>query len=199
MAEAPATVMSNNNEQTSVETFEDHEVITPPNRLRVYAYTVTSIALEDDPVARAVKALEALSSEFSSWMDQECARLDAARLAVHKAGFDKMRHQALFHAAHDIKGGAPTLGFPAAFGAADSLCRLLEHTPEMVRIPLPLVDKHVDAVRAIVRESGQDGAEHTAATLTERLREITDEFLAGENKDRPDHLDAIMTPPIAPA
>lgn len=190
--------MSSQNDQAAVETFADHEVITPPNKLRAYAYTVTSIPPEDDPVARAEQALAALSSEFSNWMEQECARLHSARDTVHRTGFDKMTHQALFHAAHDIKGGAPTLGFPSAFGIADSLCRLLEHTPEMARIPLPLVDKHVDAIRAIIRESGQDGAEQTAATLTERLREVTDEFLTRQNKDRPDHLDAIMAPTIAP-
>ena len=36
--------------------------------------------------------------------------------------------------------------------AADSLCRLLEHTPDLATIPLAIVDQHVDAVRAIVRE-----------------------------------------------
>ena len=37
----------------------------------------------------------------------------------------------LFHAAHDIKGEAATFGYPLVAPAADSLCRLLEHTPEI--------------------------------------------------------------------
>ncbi len=86
-------------------------------------------------------------------MDDECDRLDAARREVKAKGFSKATHEALFHAAHDIKGEAATFGFPAVAAPADSLCRLIEHTPDMARIPLTLVDQHVDAVRAIIRES----------------------------------------------
>jgi hypothetical protein len=37
-----------------------------------------------------------------------------------------------------------------------------------------------------------------AAILTKRLREVTDEFLIHENRDRPDYLEGIMSPSIAP-
>ena len=33
----------------------------------------------------------------------------------------------------------------------------------------------------------------------ERLRHVTDEFLAHENRHRPDYLDDILAPPIVPA
>ncbi len=36
------------------------------------------------------------------------------------------QREALFRAAHDIKGQAATLGFPLAAAVADSLCRLIE-------------------------------------------------------------------------
>jgi hypothetical protein len=35
--------------------------------------------------------------------------------------------------------------------------------------------------------------------LTRRLREVTDDFLARENKDRPDVLAGILSPPLAPS
>ena len=54
----------------------------------------------------------------------------------------------------------------AVAGIADSLCRLIEHTPEMKRIPLMLVDQHVDAVRAIVREYPRSDLLSMAAALT---------------------------------
>ena len=62
--------------------------------------------------------------------------------------------------------------------AADSLCRLIEYTPDATRIPLKLVDQHVDAVRAIYREYSRSDAKELAAMLTQRLREVTDEFLS---------------------
>jgi hypothetical protein len=75
---------------------------------------------------------------------------------------------------------------------------LIEHTPEMTRISLTLVDQHVDAVRAIIRESSRADIAAVADALTERLREVTDEFLAYENRDRPDYLAGIVAPPIVP-
>ena len=65
--------------------------------------------------------------------------------------------------------------------AADSLCRLIEHTPDPTRIPAKLVDQHVDAVRAIHREYSRSDAKELATTLTKRLRAVTDEFLRHEN------------------
>jgi len=117
---------------------------------------------------------------------------------VRRSGFTKATHEALFHAAHDIKGQAATFGYADAAGVADSLCRLVEHMPDMTRIPVGLVDQHVDAVRAIVREHSQPHAAAMAQALTKGLREITDELLARENSHRPDYLDDILAPPLAP-
>jgi HPt (histidine-containing phosphotransfer) domain-containing protein len=153
---------------------------------------------EIDPVASAEKALADLSSEFSSWMDSECERLDAARRNIATGGFTPPNKEAVFYAAHDIKGEAATFGFPLVALAADSLCRLIEHTPDATRIPVQLVDQHVDAVRAIHREYSRSDAKDLAAVLTKRLREVTDEFLLHENRGRPDVLEQIMGPPIAP-
>ena len=149
---------------------------------------------EDDPVARAEKALAELSTEFSTWMDAECERLDQARRGSPPSGLTKANRDALFHAAHDIKGEAATFGFPLVALAADSLCRLIEHTPEVTRIPVKLVDQHVDAVRAIYREYSRSDAKDLAATLTKRLRAVTDEFLMHENRGRPDVLEQLMGP-----
>jgi HPt (histidine-containing phosphotransfer) domain-containing protein len=149
-------------------------------------------------VARAEAALAGLSGEFSAWMDAECARLEAARQDVKRDGFTEQTHDALFRSAHDIKGEVGTFGFPAVAGVADSLCRLLEHTPEMSRIPLDLVDQHVDAVRAITREYARVDLFNVAGQLTKRLREVTDEFLIKENQFRPDYLENILSPSLAP-
>jgi HPt (histidine-containing phosphotransfer) domain-containing protein len=188
--------MAQRKDQTpSVVTYADHEVITPAQDLRKAAGPAVP---GDDPIARAETALAQLSGEFGTWMQAECQRLEAARQAVAQHGFTAKSHDALFRTAHDIKGEAPTFGFPAVAGAADSLCRLLEHTPEFARIPMPLVDQHVDAVRAIIREYGRPDLPEVARSLTARLRDVTDEFLKHENSFRPDYLDSIFAPPLAP-
>jgi HPt (histidine-containing phosphotransfer) domain-containing protein len=180
-----------------VATYGDHEVIRPENKLRK-AVSSTPYAPSDNPVARAELALAELSSEFSSWMDIECERLDKARCTIVVGGFTEASKNDLFHAAHDIKGQAATFGFPLVALAADSLCRLIEYSSDVTRIPLKLVDQHVDAVRAIYHEYARSDAKELAATLTKRLRVVTDEFLSHENRGRPDVLEQIMGPSIIP-
>jgi HPt (histidine-containing phosphotransfer) domain-containing protein len=179
-------------------TYGDHEVIMPENKLRKAVSTRPFLPGDEDPVARAEKALEALSSEFTPWMDSDCDRLDMARQLAGQEGFNKANRDRLFHAAHDIKGEAATFGYPLVAPAADSLCRLIEYTPDVTRIPIKLVEQHVDAVRAIYREYSRSDAEALAALLTGRLREVTDEFLISQNRDRPDVLEQITGPSIAP-
>ena len=179
-------------------TYGDHEVITPENKLRKLVTIKPLEPGETDPVVRAEKALAELSTEFASWMEAECQRLDKARQTVVRNRFTKANKEALFHAAHDIKGEAVTFGYPLVTAAADSLCRLIEYTPDVTRIPIKLVDQHVDAVRAIYREYSRSDAEELAASLTGRLREVTDEFLIFENRGRPDVLEQIMGPSIVP-
>ena len=180
----------------SISTFADHEVITPTHDLRK-AISQVAEGDHDDPVARAEAALAELSNEFGDWMHAECTRLESARREVKGAGFSKKTHAELFRAAHDIRGQAATFGFPMAGEVADSLCRLIEHTPDMTRIPLGLVDQHVDAVRAITREHARADLAAVAGALTRRLREVTDEFLRVENSGRPDYLESIFAPTLA--
>lgn len=190
--------MSASKYDAAVVTYSDHEVISPTNKLRDVVSEVPSIDPDDDPVLRAEQALSELSSEFSQWMINECERLDQSRHRVRTAGFIPTTHAALFQASHDIKGEAVTFGYPAAATIADSLCRLLEHTPEIVRIPMSLVDQHVDAIRAVVREHARSDADDVAAELTQRLRDVTEDFLVYENRHRPEYLEKIAAPSLAP-
>ncbi len=184
------------NDGPSVATYADHEVITPSQDLR--KAVGQAMDTDDDPVARAEAALVELSSEFASWMQMECERLETARQGAVRGGLTKQTHEALFRAAHDIKGEAATFGYPKAAGIAESLCRLLEHTPEFKRIPLKLIDQHVDAVRAIIREHARPDLSQVADALERMLRDVTDEFLRQENSFRPDYLENIFSPPLAP-
>jgi HPt (histidine-containing phosphotransfer) domain-containing protein len=180
----------------SVATYSDHEVITPPHRLRKAITPAPAAA--DDPVARAETALQELAGEFAAWMHAECERLEAARREVRREGMIKKAHNDLFRAAHDIKGEAATFGYPAVAPVADSLCRLLEHTPQIKRIPLAVVEQHVDAIRAIAREHIRADRVGVANALAQRLRDVTDEFLRIENIHRPDYLESIFAPPLVP-
>jgi hypothetical protein len=181
-----------------VETFADHHVITQPNPLRKVLRRVAEKD-RDDPVARAEKALAGLSGEFKSWMTIETDRLAAAYAAILKHGFTDFTGEELFRAAHDIKGDGATFGFPSAAVAAESLCRIIEHAPDLERIPAQLIALHINAIEAIVRERTKLDTISTANELSRKLRGIADEYLIRVNRDRPEHLEAILAPSIVPA
>jgi chemotaxis protein histidine kinase CheA len=184
----------------AVSTFADHEVIVPPNRLKKAVEKLKpGVKIDFDPVARAEAALAELAGDFSVWMDQECGRLDAARNTIKASGITPGNRDVLFRAAHDIKGQAATFGFPQVAPVADSLCRLIEHVPDIARLPLRLVDQHVDAIRAITHKNTRGDGMKYAAQLAEKLRHVTDEFLLHENRDRPDVIETILSPSLAPS
>jgi chemotaxis protein histidine kinase CheA len=184
----------------AVSTFADHEVILPANKLKKAVQKLKpGTKIDFDPVARAEAALAELAEDFAQWMEQECVRLDKTRNAVKASGMNQGTRDALFLAIHDIKGQATTFGFPQVAPVAESLCRLIEHTPDMTRIPMGLVDQHVDAVRAITHKNTRGDSDTNAARLAEKLRHVTDEFLAHANRDRPDYLAQILSPSLAPS
>jgi HPt (histidine-containing phosphotransfer) domain-containing protein len=181
-----------------IETFTDHKVITQPNPLRKVLHRVVGKDL-DDPIARAEKALAGLSGEFKNWMTVETDRLAAAHAAILDHGFTDATRAELFRAAHDIKGDAATFGFPSAAAAAESLCRIIEHAPDLDAVPSNLIAHHINAIEAIVRERTKLDTVSTASELSRQLRGVADEYLAHANRDRPEHLEAILAPSIVPA
>ena len=180
-----------------IETFADHHVITQPNPLRKVLRRVAERDL-DDPVARAEAALAGMSGEFNNWMAIETDRLAAAHAAILKNGFTGLTREELFRAAHDIKGDAATFVFPSAAAAAESLCRIIEHAPELDQVPSELIAHHINAIQAIVRERTKLDTASVASALSKKLRGVADEYLAHANRDRPEHLEAILAPSIAP-
>jgi HPt (histidine-containing phosphotransfer) domain-containing protein len=129
----------------------------------------------------------------------EADRLSAAHITVLRDGFNTETREELFRAAHDIKGDAATFGFPSAGAAAESLCRIIEHAPDLDKVPSELIAHHINAIQAIVRERTKLDTVSVASALSRQLRGVADEFLMYVNRDRPEHLEAILAPSIVPA
>jgi chemotaxis protein histidine kinase CheA len=190
--------MANSKSDIEIKKFADHQVITQPNPLRKVLRRVADNDV-DDPVARAEKALSDLSGEFRQWMEIEVDRLADAHATVLKNGFTEKSRDELFRAAHDIKGDAATFGYPPAAAVAESLCRIIEHAPDLARVPADLFTHHINAIQAIVHEHTKLDTISISHELSKRLRSVADDYLARVNHDRPEHLEAVMAPSIAPA
>ncbi len=104
-------------------------------------------------------ALERASVVVAQFSDDDLAELDvhaaaiaaALKLASGPGGIGGARAK-LFHAAHEIRGQAATLGLPLAGAAADALCKFLDLKPSFVPEDLPFVTVHVQAIEAVIRQ-----------------------------------------------
>lgn len=165
----------------TIERGTDHVVIHPRNVLKAKAAVMLDgkPMLDDTAVRRAEQALKALSANFNGWMEEAARNLGDARAALRAEGTGGGRAAALHRAAHDIRGQAATLGFPLAARVGASLCRLLEGIPPALAhgALAALVDQHVDAVRAIVREGISQATERTGEALAAELEAVTERLM----------------------
>ncbi len=140
-----------------VEQRGDHQIIVPRNLLKAKAAVMFDgpPGFDESAIARAEKALQALSRNFGTWMEESCTQLAEARARQADDPTSAAHFDALYRAAHDIKGQAETLGFPLAGRVAGSLCLLMDVNGEPLRLTTDeheLVGQHVEAIRAITRE-----------------------------------------------
>lgn len=167
------------NPRISETRYDDHTVIVPPNRLKSFvSRTGESMEIAMDPVARAETALSQIKKEFRGWMSAECDTLETVRGEIRQNGLTQILIERLFNAAHDVIGHADTFGYPLAGKIADSLCQLITHAPDVKNIPMTLIDAHVDAVRAVVREGVHETDDRTGNEIYRRLSKLIREYLA---------------------
>ncbi len=99
-------------------------------------------------LANAEAQLALIQSEFPAWMASELAELEKAWDA-YKAG-DGEAPTRFYRKTHDIRGQAATFGYPLAGRAADLLCKLIDRVGT---VPPAIIEAHVQAIRAIVRDN----------------------------------------------
>ena len=109
-------------------------------------------SLDADSIARAEAALKSLSSQFAQWMQDELDKLDVARAEIRAKGMTSETSETLYMRAHDLKGLGSTYEFPLVTRIAGSLCRLVDDPRTRASAPMNLVDAHIDAIKAVVRD-----------------------------------------------
>ena len=93
--------------------------------------------------------------------------------------------EALYTHAHDLKGLGATYGFPLISRIAGSLCRLMEGGSGRERAPLFLIDAHIDAVRAVIRDDIRDAEHPVGRALADALETRVKECVPVDDKGRP--------------
>jgi hypothetical protein len=135
-------------------------------------------AVNPDVVARAEAALKALSAQFSVWLQDEIDKLDAARARVADEGLTGDAGEALYTRAHDLKGLGGTYGFPIVTRAAGSLCRVIDSAAARAAAPTVLVDSHINAIKAMIRDDIKEDTHPIGQAMVLSLEDQVADFRA---------------------
>ncbi len=120
-------------------------------------------------VAKAQAAVQALSDNFDAWMHEEVVKLDAAREILPRDGYSIEAVSVLYMRAHDMKGLAPTFGYPLIHQLAAGLCVLIDDEEVSFESRLPLIDDHIDAIRTLAGKKVRSQADAFGRQLVAQL------------------------------
>lgn len=126
-------------------------------------------AIDPAAIAKAEAALKSLSSNFTQWLADEIAKLEASRQAVRTQGATVETMESLYLRAHDLKGLGTTYGYPLITRVASSLSRMIDDKDKRAAAPLELIDAHIDAIKAAVRDEIKSEDHPVGRVLVEEL------------------------------
>lgn len=152
-----------------------NQVIRPPNPLRAKVGGFGGI--DASAIAKAEAALKAMSAQFGQWLNDEVSKLDQAQADIRSLGYSPETAEALYFRAHDLKGLGATYQYPLVTRIAGSLCRMLDDADKRMQAPLAVVDAHIDAIKAVVRDQIQTDDHPTGRALAETLEARVAEHL----------------------
>ena len=155
------------------------QIIQPTNALRLKVGGAGRLgAIDPAAIAKAEAALKSLASNFTQWLADEIAKLEAARQAVHTQGITVESMENLYLRAHDLKGLGTTYGYQLITRIAGSLCRMIDDKEKRTSAPMDLVDAHIDAIKAAVRDEIRDVSHPVGQALFQELSGRVNSFLA---------------------
>ena len=153
------------------------QVIQVPNTLRLKVGGRFG-GIDPSAIAKAEAALKDLSGQFDAWLNDEIVKVDAARAAIKAEGYTEATAEGLYLRAHDLKGLGTTYGFPIVTRIAASLCKLIDDGAIRMKAPLFLIDAHLDAVKAAIRDDIRDEDHPVGRALAETLETRVKDHLA---------------------
>jgi hypothetical protein len=154
------------------------QFIQPPNTLRLKVGGSRFGGIDPNAIAKAEEALKNLSGQFAQWLDDELKKLDAARADIRAKGYTPETAEGLYLRAHDLKGLGATYEYPLITRIAASLCKMTDSLDMRMKAPLFLIDGHIDAIKACVRDQIKDDSHPVGKILAEELESKTAQHLA---------------------
>ena len=127
------------------------QLIQPTNALRLKVGGGRLGAIDPAAIAKAEAALKSLASNFTQWLADEIAKLEAARQTVRTQGITVESMENLYLRAHDLKGLGTTYGYQLITRIAGSLCRMIDDKEKRPTTPLEAPARVEQAVADFLR------------------------------------------------
>jgi hypothetical protein len=153
------------------------QVIRPPNTLRMKVGG--GFGIDASAIAKAEEALKAMSNQFNQWLQDEIVKLDRAQSDIREKGYSPETAEGLYFRAHDLKGLGATYQYPLVTRLAGSLCKMLDDPQKRLTAPMVILDAHIDAIRAVVRDEIKTEDHPVGKMLAETLEARVAEHLNG--------------------
>ncbi len=154
------------------------QFIQPTNTLRLKVGGSRFGGIDPNAIARAEEALRSLSGQFAQWLNDELVKLDDARASIRDKGYTTETAEGLYLRGQDLKGLGATYEYPLITRIAASMCRMTDAPEVRMRAPLFLIDAHIDAIKACVRDTIKDENHPVGKILAEELERRVAEHLA---------------------
>lgn len=156
---------------------DEGEVIKTDNPLKSRVKVTGSGDVDTDVIKKAENNLKRLSPQFDIWLEDEVIRLKKARDDVKANGLTPPYDEKLYNVCHDLKGQGETFGYPVITTICGNLCKLIDAAPERAKLPLEIIDNHIDAVSNITKHKIKIPTDDKSLNVVNRLQEVVQEFV----------------------
>lgn len=132
-----------------------------------------------DPKAieKAEAALAGLSSQFDDWMESELTKLNECHRNWKTTDGEGEAGEAMYRCFHDLKGLGTTYEYPVVSVIASLACQITETDELRGMVPTALIDAHVAAIIAAVKQQIKTADHPAASALIAELKSQIGNFV----------------------
>ncbi len=150
------------------------EIIEPPNPLRNKVRFGSGLSAEE-AIARAQRVIERARHDFIDLIERETGEL-MRLFARYKRG-DRDNIESIFRIAHNLRGLGTTFGYDLLTRLGTSMCRYITERRAGEELEIAILEAHVQALRAVVRQhilgEGDRTSQEVARILDDLVRGVT--------------------------
>lgn len=137
------------------------------------------ISFDDDLMAKATAALEAMSEDYPDWVSTLIDQLADVHRRCVDTPEQRYQHFEQLHAiAHDMRGQGGTFGYPLISSFADGLYDFTRTSTSTSDKNVEVIKAHVDAMRVVIKERVSGNGGEIGQQLKSSLEAVIQKYTA---------------------